>query len=43
VTTTRNELNDWVGKQSGKPIHIVTENSDLTSELKRAVLFARRK
>jgi len=43
VTTTRNELNDWIGRQSGKPIHIITENSDLTSELKSAVSFARGK
>jgi hypothetical protein len=42
VTTTPRELNDWMGKQSGKPVHVVTDNADLTSELKRAVSFARR-
>jgi hypothetical protein len=42
VTTTPKELNDWMGKQSGKPVHVVTDNADLTSELKRAVSFARR-
>jgi hypothetical protein len=42
VATTPKELNDWMGKQSGKPVHVVTDNADLTSELKRAVSFARR-
>ncbi len=42
VTTTKKELNDWMGKQSGKPVHVVTGSADLTSELKRAVSFARR-
>ena len=41
VSTTRKELNDWLGKQSGKPVHVVTGNTDLTSELKGAVSFAR--
>jgi hypothetical protein len=42
VTTTVTELNNWMGKESGKPVHVATENTDLTSELKRAVSFARR-
>lgn len=42
VTTTPQELNEWMGKQSGKPVHITTDNADLISELKRAVSFARR-
>jgi hypothetical protein len=42
VTTTPQELNDWMGKESGKPVHVATGNADLTSELKRAVSFARR-
>jgi len=42
VTTTPEELNDWMGKQSGKPVHVITDDADLTSELKRAVSFARR-
>jgi hypothetical protein len=41
VTTTPKELNDWMGKQSGKPVHVTTDNADLVSELKRAVSFAR--
>jgi hypothetical protein len=42
VSTTPQELNDWMGKESGKPIHVATGSADLTSELKRAVSFARR-
>ncbi|MBZ5686257.1 MAG: hypothetical protein LAP86_14600 [Acidobacteriia bacterium] len=42
VSTTVQELNDWMGRESGKPIHVATGNADLTSELKRAVSFARR-
>ena len=42
VTTTTRELNDWIGSESGKPVHVATGNTDLTSELKRAVSFARR-
>ena len=41
VTTTTRELNDWLGRESGKPVHVATGNADLTSELKRAISFAR--
>ncbi len=42
VSTTPQELNAWLGKESGKPVHVATGDADLTSELKRAVSFARR-
>jgi hypothetical protein len=42
VSTTVQELNEWMGRESGKPVHVATGNADLTSELKRAVSFARR-
>jgi hypothetical protein len=41
VSTTPKELNEWMGKESGKPVHVATQNTDLTAELKRAVSFAR--
>ena len=31
------ELNNWVGKQSGKPVHVATESTDLSAELKRGL------
>ena len=37
VSTTAQELNEWMGRESGKPIHVATGDNDLTSELKRAV------
>lgn len=43
VTTTPAEINDWLGKQAGKPVHVVTDKADLTSELKRGLSFVRKK
>ena len=40
--TTPDELNAWLGKESGKPVHVATENTDLTAELKRGLSFVRR-
>ena len=42
VTTTPEELNAWLGRESGKPIHVATESIDLSAELKRGVSFIRR-
>lgn len=37
VETTAEELNAWLGKESGKPVHTVTGDADLTEELKRGL------
>ncbi|HKT89841.1 MAG TPA: hypothetical protein VJQ59_15460 [Candidatus Sulfotelmatobacter sp.] len=42
VTTTREELNAWLGKESGKPVHVATDETDLTAELKRGLSFVRK-
>jgi hypothetical protein len=42
VISTPEELNRWLGKESGKPVHVVTDESDLTAELKRGIMFLRR-
>ena len=42
VATSANELNAWLGQESGKPVHVATENTDLTAELKRGLSFIRR-
>jgi hypothetical protein len=42
VATSSNELNAWLGQESGKPVHVATENTDLTAELKRGLSFIRR-
>jgi len=41
VVTTPEELNAWLGKQSGKPVHAITESTDLAVELKRGLAFIR--
>jgi len=41
VETTPEELNTWLGKESGKPVHVATESTDLTAELKRGLSFLR--
>src|ERR1700723_229390 len=41
VSSSSNELNAWLGKESGKPVHVATENTDLTAELKRGLSFIR--
>ena len=35
VETTPAELNVWLGKESGKPVHVATDDTDLAAELKR--------
>jgi hypothetical protein len=42
VRTSRDELNAWLGKQSGKPVHAADETKDLTKELKRGLAYVRR-
>ena len=39
VETTPEELNAWLGKESGKPVHVASEGTDLTAELKRGRSF----
>jgi hypothetical protein len=42
VATTVDDLNAWLGKQSGKPVIAATENTDLASELKRGLAFIKK-
>lgn len=41
ATTTAEELNQWLGRESGKPVHVATDDTDLTAELKRGISFLR--
>jgi hypothetical protein len=43
VSSSPKELSAWLGRESGKPVHVVTPESDLISELKRGITFARSK
>ena len=40
VTSSPQQLSAWLGRESGKPVHIVTPETDLASELKRGIAFA---
>jgi len=42
VTTTPEELNAWLGRESGKPVHVATEETDLAAEPRRGLAFIRR-
>jgi hypothetical protein len=41
VTSSPEQLNVWLSRESGKPLQVVTPEADLTSELKRGVAFFR--
>ena len=43
VTATADEINAWLGADSGEPLHVATEDTDLTSEMKRALSFVRQR
>jgi hypothetical protein len=43
VSTTVEEVETWLGKDSGKPLRTVTEETDLTAELKRGLAYVRGK
>lgn len=42
VTSSPEQLNAWIVRESGKPVQVVTPETDLASELKRGIAFARR-
>lgn len=41
ITTSPEELNAWLGRESGKPVHVVTPQEDLATELKAGLAFLR--
>jgi hypothetical protein len=41
VSTSPEQLSAWLGRESGKPVHVVTPETDLSSELKRGLAFTR--
>jgi hypothetical protein len=42
ITSSPEPLSVWLGRESDKPIHIVSPETDLASELKRGIAFVRR-
>ncbi len=41
VISSPDELNAWMGKETGKPVHVAREAADLAEELKRGLAFVR--
>lgn len=41
VSTTTDDLNSWLRRESGRPVRVATDNTDLTAELKRGLSFVR--
>ena len=42
VVATPEELNNWLGRESGEPVHVVTNEADLSEELKRGLSHVRK-
>jgi len=42
ISTSPEQLNAWLAQESGKPVQVVTPQTDLSAELKRGIAFARR-
>ena len=43
VTATPDELNRWLGREIGEPVHLATPEGDLAAELKRSLAYQRTK
>jgi hypothetical protein len=41
VVALSEELNKWLGRESGEPVHVATPESDLAAELKRGLAYVR--
>jgi hypothetical protein len=41
VVTSPEELNKWMGRESGEPVHVATPEADLAAELKRGLRYVR--
>lgn len=41
VTADPANLNRWLGKEAGGPVHVATESPDLSAELKQGLSFVR--
>ena len=43
VASSPQQLDTWLGRESGKPVHLANPQTDLTAELKRGIAFARQR
>jgi hypothetical protein len=42
ATASGEALNKWLGRESGEPLHVATQEDDLSAELKRGLSFVRK-
>ena len=42
VQALPDELNRWLGREAAEPVHIATESTDLSSELKRGLSYIKK-
>jgi predicted site-specific integrase-resolvase len=42
VQASPEELNRWMGRETSEPVHIATESSDLSSELRRGLSYVKK-
>ncbi len=41
VAASPEQLNKWLGREAGEPVHVATEEADLAAELKRGLAYVR--
>ena len=41
VVASPEELNRWLGRESGEPVHVATESGDLAADLERGLSYVR--
>ena len=41
VAASPEQLNKWLGREAGEPVHVATEEADLATELKRGLAYVR--
>ena len=42
VTADPQKLNEWLGREAGEPVHVATDSTDLSAELKQGLSFVRK-
>jgi predicted site-specific integrase-resolvase len=42
IQASPQELNRWMGRETAEPVHIATESSDLSSELRRGLFYVKK-
>ena len=43
VLASVKDLNSWLGRESGEPVHVATNEPDLSAELKRGLTYVRKR